>query len=178
MFRIVQKFTFFFKEHGEIGSEVIEDFEADGEWPWHLSEQGDPRHQIYNQEVRGCQVRIPLFLPQGKIFHELQNWSIYFYLLLIAASASQPAIIALLSFFRIQTIWIVLGRYLFLLLEEEYWRSPFLNQFYWSEFWSRKWNTWKNWEWFCCWTKWRVERKKSDCLITSLFSREWEIEVR
>ena len=53
----------------------------------------------------------------------------------------------------------------------------FLNQSYWSEIWSRKWNTWKNLEWFCCWTKWRVERKESGFLFISLFSREREIEV-
>ena len=53
----------------------------------------------------------------------------------------------------------------------------FFNQFYWSEFWSGKWNTWKILERFCCWTKWRVERKESGFLFISLFSREREIEV-
>ena len=65
---------------------------------------------------------------------------------------------------------------LFLRPEEEYWRSPFLNQFFWSEFCSGKWNI-KNLEWFCCWTKWRVERKESGCLFISLVSREQKIEV-
>ena len=71
------------------------------------------------------------------------------------------------SFFSQRKLW----------LTEEYWRSPFLNDFYWSEFWSRKWITWKNFEWFCCWTKWRVERKESGFLILSLVYREREIEV-
>ena len=29
----------------------------------------------------------------------------------------------------------------------------FFNQFYWSDFWSGKWNAWKKLEWFGCWTK-------------------------
>ena len=63
-------------------------------------------------------------------------------------------------------------------LEEEYWRSPFfLNQFYWSEFWNGKWNTWKNLEWFVCWTKVKSGAKRECLLFISLFSREWEIEV-
>ena len=64
----------------------------------------------------------------------------------------------------------------FLRLEENYWRSPFFNQFYWSQFWSGKWNTWRNLESICRWTKWRVERKESGFLLISLFSREREIE--
>ena len=38
-----------------------------------------------------------------------------------------------------------IGALSFLRLEEEYWRSPFLSQFYWSYFWRGKWNAWKNW---------------------------------
>ena len=61
----------------------------------------------------------------------------------------------------------------FLRLEEEYWRSPFFNQFYWSDFWSGKWNAWKNLEWFWCWTKWRAERKETGFCSYRCF---WESE--
>ena len=53
----------------------------------------------------------------------------------------------------------------------------FLNQFYWSIYGSGKWNTWKNLEWCCCWTKWRVEWKYSGFLFISLFSRDREMEL-
>ena len=37
----------------------------------------------------------------------------------------------------------------------------FFNQFYWSEFWSGKWNAWKNLEWFSAEQKRKAERKES-----------------
>ena len=58
----------------------------------------------------------------------------------------------------------------FLRLEEEYWRSPFFNQFYWSDFWSGKWNAWKNLD-FGAEQKWRAERKESGFCSYRCFER-------
>ena len=66
----------------------------------------------------------------------------------------------LLFFFTIQRIELYWGA-VFFTTRKGVLEKSFFNQFYWSEFWSGKWNTWKNLEWFCCWTKWRVERKES-----------------
>ena len=60
-----------------------------------------------------------------------------------------------------------IGALSFLRLEEEYWRSPFFNQFYWSDFWSGKWNACKSLEWFWCWTK-----------VNSGAKREWFCSYR
>ena len=53
----------------------------------------------------------------------------------------------------------------------------FLNQFYWSDFWSGKWNAWKNLEWFWGWTKVKSGAKREWFLFISLFLREREIDV-
>ena len=98
----------------------------------------------------------------------VQNWNIvsivvfcHSLALLIAAVSLSTAIIYALSFLQFKEFELYWGA-VFSRLEEEYWRSPFFNQFYWSKFWSGKWHTWKNLEWFCCWKNWRVERKECD----------------
>ena len=50
----------------------------------------------------------------------------------------------------------------------------FLNQFYWSDFWSGKWNAWKN---FLGWTKVKSGAKSERFLFIPLFLRERKIEL-
>ena len=50
-------------------------------------------------------------------------------------------------------------------------RSPFFNQFYWSDFWSGKWNAWKKLEWFWCWTKVKSGAKREVFVHTAVFER-------
>ena len=84
----------------------------------------------------------------------------------------------LLVFFTIQRIWIVLGRCLFYDSKRSIGEVLFLNQFYWSEFWSGKWNTWKNLEWFWCWTKVKSGAKRVVFVHIAVFwrARHWGVK--
>ena len=73
----------------------------------------------------------------------------------------------------IQRIWIVLGRCLFTTRRGVLEKSFFFNQFYWSEFWSGKWNAWKTWSDFGAEQKWKAERKESGFCSYRCF---WESE--
>ena len=74
--------------------------------------------------------------------------------------------------FTIQRIWIVLGRCLFTTRRGVLEKSFFFNQFYWSEFWSGKWNAWKNLEWFGCWIKVKSGAKREWFFVhTAVFER-------
>ena len=53
----------------------------------------------------------------------------------------------------------------------------FFNQFFWSDFWSGKWNAWKIWSDFGAEQTWRTERKESGFLFIPLFLREREYYV-
>ena len=70
-----------------------------------------------------------------------------------------------------------IGEVLFIMTRRGVLEKSFFNQFYWSEFWSGKWNAWKNLEWFWGWTKVKSGAKREWFLFTPLFLREREIDV-
>ena len=55
--------------------------------------------------------------------------------------------------------------------------KSFFNQFYWSDFFSGKWNAWNILEWLWCWTKVKSGAKREWFLFIPLFLREREIDV-